>query len=83
MRSLSFRMDRLERQLKDKLASERCPLCFGQNVWRMRVNGERTMEKNDPVYDNNWHCRRCGAAALEIDMVTPLGQQAKRNPAPG
>jgi hypothetical protein len=81
MRSLSARMERIERQLEGRLRLERCQLCLEQNVWRLGVNGERQLDQDDPVYDDSWHCRRCGAAAPEIHMVTlnlPDEQTSKR-----
>jgi hypothetical protein len=68
---LRGRIDRIERQLKLKLAARRCPVCLDQNVWRLRINGERQMEKDDRVYDDTWHCRRCGTAAPEVNVVSP------------
>ena len=57
MRSLSTRLERIERQLNEKLATQRCPLCLDGNVWRSRVNGKRQLHNDDPIFDDDWHCR--------------------------
>jgi hypothetical protein len=71
---LMARVQRIERQLNEKLAAERCPLCLGRNVWRLRINGQRQLDERDPVYDDTWHCRRCRDPAPEIDIVTESGR---------
>lgn len=82
MRSLSTRLERIARQLNEKLAAQRCPLCLDRKVWRSRVNGERQLHKDDPIYDDDWHCRACGAAAPEIHIMTPLMPARVRNQQP-
>jgi hypothetical protein len=69
VRSLNSRIERIERQLSDGLGTLRCPLCLDRQVWRSRLNGQRQLEEDDPVYDETWHCRRCGAAAPVVNMV--------------
>jgi hypothetical protein len=51
-------------------------------VWRLRVNGKRELHKDDPIYDDDWHCRACGAAAPEIHMVTPSYSPTERDDQP-
>jgi hypothetical protein len=82
VRSLSSRLERIERQVKENVAAQRCPLCLDRNVWRLRVNGERKLHDDDLIYDDDWHCRECGAAAPEIHIVTPRMHARMRNEQP-
>ncbi|MEO6434674.1 MAG: hypothetical protein ABIP55_02785 [Tepidisphaeraceae bacterium] len=76
MLKLTQRLDRLQKAV-DELRLSRCPLCLDGGVARMRINGQKQMEKDDAVYDPTWSCRCCGAAASEIDLVTPMGVAGK------
>jgi hypothetical protein len=71
MSRLTSRIARLERALGTRRA-QKCPLCFSGGVGRTRINGERELLADDPIFDETWHCRRCGAEAFEIHFVTPL-----------
>lgn len=70
MSKIGTRLCKLERQLSEvRLA--RCPLCLEGGVWRVRIVGEPQLVKDDPVYDETWHCKRCGRAAPEIRFLVP------------
>ena len=68
---LNSRLGKIERQLSEQLGPTRCPLCLDGGVGRVKINGEPKLEENDPVYDETWHCRRCGTEATVIHIVTP------------
>lgn len=64
VRNLTSRIGRIEQQLI-RTGATRCPLCLDGGAWRMRFNGQRQLHDKDPVYDETWHCRRCGREAPE------------------
>jgi hypothetical protein len=76
MPGLSTRLARLEREFGIR-REQKCPLCLSGGVWRTRINGERQLHLDDPVFDESWHCRRCGAAASEVNVVTPMGSKSE------
>lgn len=68
MPTINQRLRQLEKTLQN-IRPTRCPLCLDRQVWRSLLNGQRQLQPNDSVYDERWHCRRCGAAAPQINIV--------------